>query len=86
MEDTNKATYVIDTLKAAGITTVKVDSPVVSINLVNDTVPVAMISRLTKDVGEGIQFIIEQNPVLVFIKDVIENQDGCRFRLQYITM
>lgn len=84
MNSTEK--YVIDSLITAGIKTVKVDSPVIAIDIINDTVTVAMVSIPAETVDAGIQFIIDVNPLVVFIKDVIVDADGCRFRLQFITM
>ena len=87
MENENKTQFVIDALNNAGIKAVKVDAPIFEISVGNDKVPVMVYSNKGESVNEGIEYIISQKPLVVFVKDVyVEEQVGTMFRFSYITI
>lgn len=86
MENTNRTQQVIDALLEAGIKAVKVDAPIIGLNIGNETTQVLIQSKTGEDVEEGIQHIIDQKPLVVFVKDVTDEHSGCVFRYQTVTM
>lgn len=86
MENTNRTQQVIDALLEAGIKAVKIDAPIFGLNIGNETTQVLVQTKAGKDVEEGIQYIIEQNPLIVFVKDVADEHSRCVFRYQTITL
>lgn len=87
MQTTDKTQHFIDELLAAGIHAVKVNTPLVPLSIGTEQSTVPICSRMGTCVEDGIQFIIDLKPVVVFVKDVyIENEERCVFRFQTITM
>lgn len=86
MQDINKTQEVIDALRDAGINAVKVDSPLFQISIGNETPTVTVVSKIGSSLEEGIQHIISENPLVVFVKDVYIDNTGTRIVFRYQTI
>lgn len=79
--------YVIQRLEDLEVNVVKVSSPVIDLEQANGNgkLTLEVVSKIARDLDYAISAIMEYNPYIVFIYEVIKEHAGYKFRFQYIS-
>lgn len=76
--------YVVQRLEDLEVNVIQVPNPIVVCEQASGKLVLEVVSRMVVDLDYAISSIMEYNPYVVFIREVIKEPAGYKFRFQYI--